>query len=255
MHHYGKWKPGGDGRPAMRGRSLDACVQKYNRAVRALDEGVGQLLDVLEETGQLDNTLVIYTSDQGFAWGQHGFAWKYAPYEANLRCPLLVRLPGRVAAGKVCRRPVGGVDIVPTLFAIAGVELPWQMHGHDLSPLLADPEAERPHPVMIEQTGRTYGSDTVTIPPGEKSRWSGVPWYVFLRDGRYKYIRTLEADEIEELYDLESDPEELVNLAYDETHRARLLEFRRRLVAELKRTGAPFVDGLPEVKTAEVAVR
>jgi len=113
--------------------------------------------------------------------GQHGFAWKYAPYEANLRAPLLVRLPGKVAAGKVCRRPVGG-----------------------------------------------------------------VPWYVFLREGRYKYIRTLEPDEVEELYDLEADPEELVNLAYDPAHRARPLELREKLLAELRRTKARFVEHLPE---------
>ncbi len=254
MHRYGKWKADDAGRPAMKGRSLDAFVQQYNRTVRAIDEGVGQLLAALKETGQLDNTLVVYTSDQGFAWGQHGFAWKYAPYEANLRCPLLVRLPGRVAEGRVCRHPVGGVDLVPTLLAMAGVEPPWEMHGHDFSSLLANPEADWPHPVLIEQTGRRYGADTRTIPSGEMSRHGGVPWYAFLRDGRYKYIRTFESDEIEELYDLQSDAEELENLAYDEAHRARLKEFRTRLVAELNRTGAPFVGHLPEPRKAKPKV-
>jgi len=246
MHQYGKWKRGDDGRPTNGRRTLDQCVQKYNRAVRALDEGVGRLLAALKETGQLDHTLVVYTSDQGFAWGQHGFAWKYAPYEANLRAPLLVRLPGTVAEGKVCRRPVGGVDLVPTFFSLAGVELPWEMH----SPLLADPAADWPHRVMIEQTRWFYGSDTAEIPPAEQSRWGGVPWYVFLRDGRYKYIRTLEPDEVEELYDLESDPEELVNLAYDPAQRERLEGLRNELHAELRRTGAPFADKLPAPRIA-----
>lgn len=250
MHSYGKWKRGVDGRPAMNGRSLDAWVRKYNRAVRALDEGVGRLLDVLEETGELDDTLIVYTSDQGFAWGQHGFAWKYAPYDANLRAPLLVRLPGKVARGAVCRRPVGGIDLIPTFFAAAGIPLPWKMHGHDLSPLLADPQAAWPHPVLIEQTRWFYGSDTDRIPPADRARWSGVPWYVFLREGKYKYIRTLEPDEIEELYDLEADPEELNNLAHDPAHRSQLAEFRGKLVAELKRTGARFVQRMPEPRIA-----
>lgn len=250
MQQYGVWKPGDDGRPVMRKRTLDAWVQKYNRAVRALDEGVGKLLDVLEKTGQLNNTLIVYTSDQGFAWGQHGFAWKYAPYDANLRAPLLVRLPGRVAQGKVCQHPVGGIDLIPTFFAMAGIPRPWQMHGHDLSPLLADPDADWPHPVMLEQTRWFYGSDTDRIPPKNRARWNGVPWYVFLRQGKYKYVRTLEEDEIEELYDLEADPEELNNLALDTEQRSRLAEYRKKLIAELRRTGAGMIDHLPEPRIA-----
>ncbi|NUQ62850.1 MAG: sulfatase-like hydrolase/transferase, partial [Pirellulales bacterium] len=243
---YGVWKRSDDGRTAMNGRTLEEWVRQYNRTVRALDEGVGQLRAALEETGQLDNTLVVYTSDQGFAWGQHGFAWKYAPYDANLRAPLVVRFPGKAAAGKVCRRPVGGVDLVPTFFSMAGIPVAWQMHGHDLSPLLADPELDWPHPVLLEQTRWFYGSDTAQIPARAEARWNGVPWYVFLREGRYKYIRTLEENEIEELYDLEADPEELKNLALDPAHQPRLAEFRGKLLAELRRTDAPFAEAMPE---------
>jgi len=250
MQKYGKWKPNEEGQPVSGKRTLDQSVQKYNRAVRALDEGVGQVLAALEETGQLDDTLIVYTSDQGFAWGQHGFAWKYAPYDANLLAPLLVRLPGRVAQGKVCELPVAGVDLIPTFFTMAGIPLPWEMHGHNLSGLLADPDADWPHPVLLEQTRWFYGSDTKRIPPPNQARWGGVPWYVLLREGKYKYIRTLEEDEIEELYDLEADPDELNNLAYDDAHQPRLEEFRRKLVAELKRTDAPFVENLPPPRSA-----
>ncbi len=246
MHEYGVWTKADDGRPAMRGRTLDAWIRQYNQAVRALDEGVGSLLEALAETGQRNNTLVVYTSDQGFAWGQHGFAWKYAPYDANLRAPLMVRLPGKVAEGKVCRHPVGGIDLIPTFFALAGIPLPWEMHGHDLTSLLADPESSWPYPVVVEQTRATYGSDTAEIPRGKDARWSGVPWYVFLRQDRYKYIRTLEDGEIEELYDLESDPGELRNLAREPEHQQRLAAFRGKLVDELKRTGAPFAGRMPE---------
>ena len=70
----------------------------------AIDEGVGELIAALKETGQLENTLVIYTADQGFAMGEHGLRMKIAPYDASYRSPLIVSMPGTVAAGKVCKQ-------------------------------------------------------------------------------------------------------------------------------------------------------
>ncbi len=241
MKDYGVWKKDKHGNPA----GLDAAVRRYNRAVRALDEGVGAVIAALRETGQLDNTLVVFTSDQGFAWGQHGFKWKYAPYDANLLAPLIVRRPGKRSAGTICRRPVGGQDLVPTFFAQAGIELPWEMHGRDITPLLEDPGRAWDHPVLMENTKYYYGSDTERA---DRPGWNGVPWWVFLRSGRHKYIRTLVANEIEELYDLENDPAELVNLALDARHRPLLVALRRRLIAELKRTGAGMADTLPAIR-------
>lgn len=243
MHDYGVWKRGEKGLPVRGKKTLPEAVRQYNRAVLAIDEGVGQLVSALEETGQLENTLIVYTSDQGFAWGQHGFAWKVAPYDANLRAPLIVRMPGRVAQGEVCRQPVCALDLVPTFFAMAGVELPWMMHGHNLSPLLADPEGEWAHPVLMEQFGWAFGSETTGARTGPKA--FNVPWYVFLRQGRYKYIRTLVEGEIEELYDLQTDPEELRNLALEPGHGRVLADYRARLEKELKRTGAALADNLP----------
>ena len=245
MRKYGLWRRNAAGRPVKGKRTLTGSVQQYNRAVRALDEGVGKVIAALKDTGQLDNTLVVFTSDQGFAWGQHGFAWKYAPYDANLRSPLIVRMPGTAAAGKVCAHPVGGHDLVPTFFALARVPLPWKMHGHDMTAILTDPGADWPHPVLLENTKYYYGKDTERE---NRPGWSSVPWWIFLRQGRYKYIRTLVADEIEELYDLEADPEELDNLAVKGEHHKLLAGFRKRLLAELKRTDAGMVRNLPAVK-------
>ena len=245
MRDYGIWKRGADELPVYRGKTLPEHVRQYNRAAVAIDEGVGRLLKTLAETGQLDNTLVAYTSDQGFAWGQHGFAWKVAPYDANLRVPMIVRLPGRVAAGKVCRHPVCALDLVATFWAMAGARPPWELHGHDLSPILVRPDGPWPHPVLMEQFRHEFGHQT------DAARTDGralgrVPWYLFLRQGRYKYIRYLLESEIEELYDPEEDPEELHNLALAPKHHKTLAEFRRRLAAELRRTGAPLVANLPE---------
>ena len=97
-----------------------------------------------------------------------------------------------------------------TFFHFAGIALPWRMHGHDLSPLLKGPQAEWKHPVLLTLTGMRYGSDTNVVPTDPEERdMNGVPWWVFLVRGRYKYIRTLVEGEIEELYDLRNDPEEL----------------------------------------------
>ena len=93
----------------------------------SVDEGVGTILKTLEDTGQLDDTLIIFTSDQGFAWGDHGFAWKVGPYDACLRMPLLVRWPGVARVNKTCDQPVTIVDIAATVLHASGVNPPWRV--------------------------------------------------------------------------------------------------------------------------------
>jgi arylsulfatase A-like enzyme len=259
------WVKGADGEPEMKGgafggktvsgskgihgNSLHDWVRQYHQGVKGIDDGVGRLIATLKETGQLENTLVVFTSDQGFGWGQHGFCRKIAPYDGTLRSPMIISRPGTIPAGEVCSSPVGGVDLVPTFFQSAGLELPWKMHGHDLSPLLKNPQADWKHPVLLTFTGRNYGSDTDQVPPDSASLDAGgVPWWVFLVKGQYKYIRSLVKDEMEELYDLENDPEELNNLALEASQSRRLKKFRVALIAELKRTEAGMVKTLPAVK-------
>ena len=246
MRDFSMFQRAPDGSTQYETASLPEMIRGYNRLVSAVDEGVGQLLRVLEETRQLENTLVIFTSDQGFAWGEHGFAMKLGPYDANLRMPLIFRMPGRVARGEVCRQPVSVVDIPPTLLGFAGVPLPWEMHGHDLAPLLRRPHTPSDRPMVMENFGLRLGTETDRGETGDGALMNGrVPWWLFLRQGKYKYIRTLVPDEIEELYDLESDPHELKNLALDASHRPTLVDYENRLRTELKRTKAALVDKLP----------
>jgi arylsulfatase A-like enzyme len=266
MQEIDFWEKGPDGQPVMKGggesqattegnqgihgNALADWVRQYHQGVLAIDEGVGRLIKALEESGQLENTLVVFTSDQGFAWGQHGFSTKLAPYDANLRSPLIVSMPGTLPQGVVNETPVGGVDLIPTFFNFAGLDLPWKMHGNDLTPMLNDPEFEWPHPVLLTLTGSTYGSDTDLVPYSAEERklMRGIPWWVSLREGRYKYIRTLEAGEVEELYDIDADPEELTNLALDRNHADRLARMRQATIAELRRTDAGMADHLPPVR-------
>jgi arylsulfatase A-like enzyme len=256
------WVPGKSGEPVLKAaaqagsgkaeKTLSDWVRQYAQCVRALDEGIGKVLGALEESGQLDNTLVVFTSDQGFAWGYHGFQHKLAPYDDNMRAPFIVSMPGTLPEGKVCRTPIGGVDLVPTFFHFAGVELPWEMHGHDLTPLLKDPDAAWPHATLLTHTSDSFGANTDKIPTGAKVfHKGGVPWWLSLREGKMKYIRALIAGEAEELYDVDADPEELKNLAPDPKHAVTLAKFRAAMIAELERTHAGFAHSLPPVRGAQ----
>ncbi|HEX4130584.1 MAG TPA: sulfatase-like hydrolase/transferase [Pirellulales bacterium] len=257
------WAPGPDGRPAMQkqnkqnnfdtnktGKGYDAWVQQVNECAMAIDEGVGRVMRALKDSGQLENTLVIYTADQGYALGEHGCNMKTAPYDANIAGPLIISRPGTIPQGKVCQQPVNSPDLVNLMCNTAGVELPWKQHGRDIGPLVRDPETKAwDAPMLMTSTGHHYGSDTSPIPT-DKTLYeqSNVPWWVMLRDGQFKYIRVLVRGEMEELYDLKADPEELHNLALDGEHRKQLEALRAKTIAELRRTDAPFVDAMPPTK-------
>src|SRR5262249_49302180 len=139
------------------GRSLAEGVRRYTQCVLAIDEGVGRLLKALEESGQLENTLIVFTSDQGYAWGEHGFRHKLGPYDATIRSPLIFAMPAKLPQGKTCAVPVSGVDFAPTFFRFVGFDLPWAMHGRDLTKLLRTPEMTWNEPMLVTHTGRSFG--------------------------------------------------------------------------------------------------
>ena len=105
---------------------------------------------------------------------------------------------------------------------------------------------------MLVHTGKIYGSATAKIPLADDPKLyhgPGIPWYVMIAEGRYKYIRNLIKGEMEELYDLQRDPQELVNLALKAGHTKRLKSYRRKAIKELRRTQAPFVGNMPRPST------
>ena len=230
------------------GQGYQDWVQQYNECVMAIDEGVGRVIETLRHTGQLENTLIVYAADQGFALGQHGMNNKVAPYDAAVASPLIVSHPATLPKGKVCSHPVNAPDVVRFFCTTAGVEVPWRTDGRDIRPLLTDPEnAKWDRPMIMTHTGRRYGSDTDSQPDTEALYQVGnIPWYVLLRDGKYKYVRYLVEGEVEELYDLEADPEELSNLAIEEASLPLLGVLRQKAVDELRRTHAGFVDTMPQ---------
>lgn len=129
----GRWKKGEQGEPVWKSRTLDSWAKQYSQAVAAIDEGVGNILKALEETGQLENTIIVFTSDQGFAWGQHGLKDKLFPYAAAIKSPLIVSNQKRFPAGKVCNAPVNGPDIIRTFHTLTATEPDQDLHGRDIS--------------------------------------------------------------------------------------------------------------------------
>lgn len=109
-------------------------------------------------------------------------ATRFLPQDGHLR-PEHSLATDREHAGahsgtRVCRTPVGGVDLVPTFFGVAEIEVPWTMHEHDLLSLLRDPRTSCSHPVLLTNTARRYGSDTDVVPTTEDAFRNEIPWYV-----------------------------------------------------------------------------
>lgn len=248
QREWSAWKKDERGEPV----GFDDRIKKYHRAVAALDEGVGRLVEAIETSGQLDNTLIVYTSDQGFAWGQHGFQHKWAPYDANLCAPLIWYWPGIVPAGTVCDEPVTGLDIVRTFHAVAGIDPEWKMHGRDISCLLRKPEAQwSAPPMLLSNSWRLYGEDftrALIEKNWKEMEYSGSRSWIMLLKGPYKYIRYTVPNCIEELYHLKDDPDELDNLAVQAKHHKLLLQLREEAEQQFLERDGTFIKHLPPPK-------
>jgi arylsulfatase A-like enzyme len=192
-------------------------IKDYLRCVASVDDSVGRLLDYLDKSGLAENTIVIYSSDQGWFLGEHGWFDKRWMYEPSLRMPLIVRWPGTVKPGSVDSHFVSNVDFAETFLDIAGVKPPADMQGHSIVPLL--------RAVSPKDWRTSFYYQYYEYPgPHHVRRHYGV------RTDRYKLIYFYNLGEWE-LYDLYEDPNELQNL-YGNPHYAMITE---RLKQELDR--------------------
>ena len=175
-------------------------IKNYLRCVRAVDEGVGELLEYLDDSGLAENTIVIYSSDQGFYLGEHGLFDKRWMYEESLRTPLLVRWPGVAKAGTVNNTDiVSNLDFAQTFLDLAGAEIPDDMQGRSLVPVF---KGETPRDWRQYHYYHYY-----------EHGGHGVPLHFGVTDGRYKLIRYPDPDnDAWELFDLKNDPNEMKNI-------------------------------------------
>jgi len=183
-------------------------MHDYTATVRAVDESVGRLLDYLEKEGLAENTIVVYSSDQGFFLGEHGWFDKRWIFEESLRTPLLVRWPGVSRPGGVSKDLVSTVDFAQTFLDAAGLPAPGDMQGRSLRPILA---GNRP---ADWRTAFYY--QYFEWPTPHRVR----PHYGVVTD-RYKLVHFFgTADDYWELYDTEKDPRELRNVLADPAYAA-----------------------------------
>jgi N-acetylglucosamine-6-sulfatase len=179
----------------------DDVVLGRQRTLMAIDEGVGEILRALKETGQLDKTVIVFTSDNGYFYGEHGLSVeRRLAYEESIRVPLLVRYQRMIKAGTVCGEFALNIDLAPTLLSMAGVSVPGNIQGRSLAPLLKGERFKWRDSFLIE-----YYSDRVFPRIAQMG-------YRSVRNGRWKYIHYLELEGMDELYDLKADPYEMKNL-------------------------------------------
>lgn len=217
-------------------------IKDYLRCVAAVDDSVGEVLNYLDESGLAENTIVVYCSDQGFYLGEHGWFDKRWMYEESLRTPLLVRWPGVAKAGSYTEAISSPLDLAETFLDAAGAEIPADMQGRSLRPLLS---GETPTDWRKSFYYHYYEY------PGSHS----VRKHYGVTDGRFKLIHFYEADVNEwELYDLHNDRAEVVNLYGRETYAGVQKKMQTELARLREELEVPEVDP-PETRPSHTAPR
>ncbi|MEX0620782.1 MAG: sulfatase-like hydrolase/transferase [Solirubrobacterales bacterium] len=203
---------------------------RYLASLRAIDDGVGAIIETLRQTGKLENTYIFFLSDNGVFLGEHRFDHgKFLPYDGASQVAMAVRGPG-VPGGGRSGELVANIDIAPTLLQLAGTSADWPVDGRTLIPFWRDPSRETRRPV-----GSTFARLQAELEPDEASLSAASPVldYRGFRVGPYKYFRFNESGE-EELYDMSRDPWELRN---------RINSPAYIQVKQYMRTHLPVVDG------------
>ncbi len=172
-------------------------IKDYLRCIASVDENIGRLLDYLDESGLAENTIVIYSSDQGFYLGEHGWFDKRWMYEESLSAPLIIKWPGVTAPGSENADLVQNLDYAETFLDMAGVDIPGDMQGKSLVPLLKGDKGEF--------------RDAIFYHYYEYPSWHMVTRHFGVKNERFKLIYYYLNDEWE-LFDLKQDAQEMYNL-------------------------------------------
>ncbi len=203
-------------------------MEDYLSTIESVDKSVGQLLDYLDDNGLADNTIVVYTSDQGFYLGEHGWFDKRFMYEESLSTPMLIRYPKGIKKGWVSDKLVQNLDIAQTFLDYAGVEAPDDMQGLSMRPLL-------------EQTAGEW-RDAVYYHYFEYPGIHAVKRHYGVATDRYKLIHFYFDNNEWELYDLENDPQEMNNLYGQQGYEELTQKLKTRLKALRKQYDVPSIE-------------
>ena len=235
---------------------LKEALKVYYANIGFIDDSVGRIVSALKENGIADDTIVVFCSDHGDFMGEHDMTCKGGVfYDCLTRVPLVISWPGRIPQGQVESSMVSLIDIVPTLFALQGIDIPASMQGMPL------PGATKAAP--RDEVFSEYGAggapfcegdlETAPEPFGYQTVIQSLRWREaegrrkMVRTKRWKYVHDPMGDR-DELYDLESDPWELSNLDGVPGHESVLVEMKGRLMNWAIRTEDPVPVELPEPK-------
>lgn len=197
-------------------------MEDYLRCVQSVDDNVGRVLRYLDEKGLAHNTIVIYTSDQGFYLGEHGLYDKRFMYRESFRTPFLIRYPRAIAANQRLSQYTLNLDIAPTLLDFAGISIPADMQGESMKPLLTGNKAKGwRKEVYYHYYERSFG----------------LTAHYGIRTARYKLMHFYDPVDAWELYDLQKDPDEMHNVYGVQAYAKTVEELKKRLIDLQKKYG------------------
>ncbi len=208
-------------------------MRDYLATVLAVDENIGRLMKYLEDIGELDNTIIIYTSDQGFYIGEHGWFDKRFMYEESQRTPFLIRYPKVIKPRTVSKALSMNIDIAPTLLDIAGVSIPNDIQGRSLKPVF-----------MTDGKAPTDWREAVYYHYYEYPGWHSVKRHYGIRTNRYKLIHFYNDINEWELYDLKGNISEKKNVYNDPNYKT----VREYMLQLLDKTCKEYKDEDPTEK-------
>jgi arylsulfatase A-like enzyme len=238
--------------PDLRRWAYQRYIKDYLRVIASVDDNVGRVLDYLEAEGVAENTLVVYTSDQGFFLGDHGWFDKRFMYEESLRMPLVVRWPERIKAGSVSEDLVTNVDFAPTFLEAAGVEIPEAMQGRSAGPVLCGRTPKDWQTSMYYRYWMHLGNHFVSAHYGVRTK--GYKLIYYYGDGCsqpgtpgsepfgvFPACRGQDPDEQPprewELFDLEKDPREMRSVYRDPAYAGVVRDLKAELARLQKQVG------------------
>jgi arylsulfatase A-like enzyme len=211
------------------------------RGLHAIDENVGRLLATLDQLGLTENTVVVYSSDNGYYLGEHGLGDKRSAYEESIRVPMLIRYPKLIKPNRTIDEMVLNIDLAPTWLELAGLPVPAEMQGRSWKPLLSETQSDKPW-----RSSFLYNYFL--------ERGFQVPTIAAVRTTSAKLVKYPGHEEWTEMFDLQKDPYEINNIYNDPNH----LELRKKLEAEYEQqvaaTGYRIPDFADEKKPAAPVV-
>jgi arylsulfatase A-like enzyme len=211
-------------------------IRSFLQCGRVLDENVGRLLDFMKEQGLDQNTIVIYTADQGHFLGEHGFFSKRFMYEESMRMPLIIRYPGHIEPGLVNDDMVANIDFAPSIVDLAGISVPEEMQGESITPLLQGNTPENWRDAVYYRYWQHLLHRDVTAHYGIRTKTHKLIYFYGLPLGMTDYPPVKPSWE---LFDLVHDPHEMNNI-YDDPENSELI---KELKEELLKLKVQYDDG------------